>query len=117
MSKRIIQVSAGVAMFMILIAPVMVLAEVRPLPEPPVRDIDQLLNVLRFVVRIIFTVLMIAAIAFIFLAAYRYLTAGGDAAKMTEAHKALLSAAIAIAVALFATGVEALVRNILERGR
>jgi hypothetical protein len=113
MSKRIIQVSAGVVVLMMLAMPV--LAQVRPLPDPPITGVGQIIDVLNFIVRIIFTLLMIAAIAFIFLAAYRYLTAGGDATKMSAAHMSLLSAAIAIAVALLAVGVEAIVRNILER--
>jgi hypothetical protein len=117
MSKRIIQVSAGVVVLMMLAMPVLVLARVEPLPTPRVTGVDQIIGILDFVVRIIFTLLMIAAIAFIFLAAYRYLTAGGDATKMTAAHMSLLSAAIAIAVALLATGVRAIVEDILRGGR
>jgi threonine/homoserine/homoserine lactone efflux protein len=66
------------------------------------------------VIRIIFTLLMIAAIAFILYAAFKYLTAMGDAAKVQEAHRALLWAAVAIAVALIATGVRSIVNSVLQ---
>lgn len=112
MAKKIILFGAGIAM---LAMPFAAFAQfVEYLPEAPVAGIEDIINVLNFVVRIVFTVLMIAAIGFILFAAFKYLTAMGDAAKIQEAHKALLGAAAAIAVALLATGVRAIVESVLR---
>ncbi|MBI4085787.1 MAG: hypothetical protein HY433_00905 [Candidatus Liptonbacteria bacterium] len=55
---------------------------------------------------------MVSAIA-IFYAGFLYLTAGDSEEKVTKAHKQLLYAVIAIAVALFAYGMPKLVESIL----
>lgn len=95
--------------------PVAVMAQVQPLPPSPITDIAGVIRVLKFIVDIVFTVLMIVAIAFILIAAFKYLTAMGDATKVQDAHKMLLYAAVAIALGLIAKGVEAIVRSILQR--
>jgi fumarate reductase subunit D len=97
--------------------PVLVLAQITPLPPAPpgARSIGGLTNILRFVVDIIFTVLMILAIIFILFAAFYYLTAMGDPTKVGKAHNMLIYAAVAIAVALIAQGVEFVVRTVIER--
>jgi hypothetical protein len=112
MAKKIALLSVGVAT---LLMPVVTLAQIQTLPPSPVTSVRGIIDVLNFVLRIIFTVLMIAAIGFILYAAFKYLTAMGDPGKVAEAHKALLWAAVAIAVALVATGVRAIVESILGR--
>lgn len=57
----------------------------------------------------VFMALLLAAVAFVLLAAYRYLTAAGDPAKITTANKTLIFAAVAIAVALLARAVPVIV--------
>ncbi len=125
MSKRIIHIgakAAALAMIAMLVMPLFVAPvleaqeRVRPLITPTITTVADILGILQFVIRIIFTLLLIVAVGFILFAAFKYLTAMGDPAKVGEAHKALLSAAIAIAVALLATGVEFIVRNILGQG-
>lgn len=111
-TKKIALVCAGIAT---LAMPFAALAQIETLPSSPVTSVRNIVDILNFVIRIIFTVLMIVAIGFILYAAFKYLTAMGDAAKVQEAHRALLWAAVAIAVALVATGVRAIVESVLRR--
>jgi fumarate reductase subunit D len=115
MPKLILKVSAAAMMLAVTATPVLAQV-VGTLPASQVTGVDQIINIINYIVRVIFTVLMIVAIAFILWAAYKYLTAMGDPGKVADAHKALLSAAIAIAVALIATGVRAIVEGILRQG-
>jgi magnesium-transporting ATPase (P-type) len=90
-------------------------AQIEPYPQSPVRSISDILAVLRFVVRIVFTLLMIVAIIMIIYAGFKYLTAMGDPGAIQTAHRALVWAAVAIAVGLIAEGVRAIVESILTR--
>lgn len=74
-------------------------------------------SVLSLVQQILFWVSVafwIAAAGFIFYAAYLYLVAGGDAERVKKAHKQLLWAVVAIAVAIMAQGLPLLVGNFLR---
>jgi magnesium-transporting ATPase (P-type) len=88
---------------------------IEPYPQSPVRSISDIVAVLRFVVRIVFTLLMIVAIIMIIYAGFKYLTAMGDPGAIQTAHRALVWAAVAIAVGLLAEGVRAIVESILTR--
>ncbi len=112
MTKKIVLLGSGIA---ILVLPFAAMAVIENTPPSPVTSVGGIVDVLDFVVRIIFTVLMITAIAFILWAAFKYLTAMGDPGKIGDAHRALLGAAIAIAIALVATGVRKIVETILLR--
>jgi magnesium-transporting ATPase (P-type) len=64
-----------------------------------------------------FFALLLAAVGFVLYAAFRYLTAAGDPAKVTVANKTLIFAAVAIAVALVARAVPVIVGNfVLSNG-
>ena len=73
-----------------------------------------LIDVLRGVVRWIYIIFFVVAVMFILFAAFNYLTAGGDAEKVTTAKNQLIYAAIAIVVALLAVGFEVIIRNFLS---
>ncbi len=111
-AKKIVLLGVGAST---LLMPFAAMAQIQPLPDSPVRSVSDVISVLNFIVRIIFTVLMIVAIAFILYAAFKYLTAMGSPERVQEAHRALLWAAVAIAVALVATGVRAIIESILRR--
>lgn len=64
----------------------------------------------------VFLGLLLAAVAFVLLAAYRYLTAAGDPAKVTLANKTLIFAAVAIAIALLARAVPVIVGSFVVQG-
>ena len=61
----------------------------------------------------IFAVLMLVAVIYLVLAAYQFITGGGDPSKVTEARQKLLYAVIGIALALAASGVDNVLRNIV----
>ena len=63
----------------------------------------------------LFTILLVLAVLFILLAAYRYLTSGGGEG-VEKAHKMLIYAAVAIAVAFLSQGVSFVVAQLLRSG-
>jgi hypothetical protein len=65
------------------------------------------------IVNLLFAVLIFATIFFVVLAAFKYLTAGGDPEKVKAASHQLLFAAIAIVVALLAKGLPSIVNSIV----
>lgn len=64
----------------------------------------ELLGIMEYVTNWLFTILLVLAVFFIILAAYRYLTSGGGE-EVAKAHKMILYAAVAIAVAVLAKGI------------
>ena len=72
-----------------------------------------LVDILRNVVRWVYIIFFVLAVMWILLAAFNYLTAGGEAEKITKAKNMLIYAAVAIVVALLAVGFETIIRNFL----
>jgi len=72
-----------------------------------------LVDVLKGVIRWTYIIFFVIAVMFILFAAFSYLTAGGDAEKITTAKNRVIYAAIAIIVALLAVGFEVIIRNFL----
>lgn len=75
---------------------------------------NQLYEVLNRIAGIIARVFWIAAAAFVFYAAFLYLTASGNAEKVSKAHRQLWYTVIAIIVALFAYGLPKFLENTLK---
>ena len=75
--------------------------------------IGGLVDVLKGVIRWTYIIFFVIAVMFILFAAFSYLTAGGDAEKITTAKNRVIYAAIAIIVALLAVGFEVIIRNFL----
>lgn len=61
----------------------------------------------------VYTIFGIVAVIFIVLAAFDYLTSGGDPTKVKAAQSKLIYALVAIAVALIAGGATALIREFI----
>jgi len=72
-----------------------------------------LVDILRNVVRWVYIIFFVIAVMFILFAAFNYLTAGGEAEKITKAKNQLIYAVVAIVVALLAVGFETIIRNFL----
>jgi hypothetical protein len=68
------------------------------------------------VLRWIYAAAIIVGVIYILIAAYKYITAGGEAEKVSGAHKALTYAAIGIAVAILAYGVPVIIFNFVTAG-
>ena len=109
-----------VAIIALVMAPVSALAagdgDVKDLKlqlGEPIKDPTSLYGILNRVANWIFAVLMALAIIFVLMAAFTYLTSGGGE-EVKKAHKQLLYAAVAVAVAVLAKGIVAAVRLIVE---
>jgi fumarate reductase subunit D len=85
---------------------------VQNLPEG-VKDFGGFIKIFNTLINWIFTILLILAVFFILWAAFKYLTAGGDNEKIGSAHKILVYAVVAIAVALLAQGVRFVVAQLV----
>jgi len=90
--------------------------EVTKLPDSPVTTVDQIIKILNYVVNIVFTVVIIAAVGIFLFAAFTYITAGGDSSKTKQASNMLTWSAIGLGVALLAAGIRALIENFLQTG-
>ena len=74
------------------------------------------IEVFKTMITWVFTLLLIFAVLFIIMAAFSYLTAGGDEEKVAGAHKKIIYAVVAIAVAFLAQGVSYVVGELLNTG-
>lgn len=74
---------------------------------------EAFLSMLDTVLNWIFTIFIITAIIFIILAAFQFITGGGEPTKVKEAQKKLIWATVGIIVALLAKGFPSVIRNIL----
>src|SRR3989344_6347251 len=111
MSKKIMKVVAWTSLAL-SVAPYAVLAQ--GTPTPPITRISELTGNQGFICKFfnfLFGLLIILAIIFALVAAFRYLTAAGDPEKVKGASGTLLYAAIAVVVALIAKGVPFITAN------
>lgn len=94
--------------------PFVVRAQVTPIS--PISSASGINESICDILKWLYTLAIIAGVFFVILAAYRYMTSGGDPEKVKDAHKAILYAAVGIAVAIIAVGVPGIVASILEGG-
>ena len=71
-----------------------------------------LVETIQGIVDWIFVALLVAAVIFIVLAAFQFVTNGGDATAVSEARRKLMYAAIGIIVATLAKGIPTAIRSI-----
>jgi fumarate reductase subunit D len=101
-----------------LLVPLMVAQAVTPIAPP-----EGITTVESFTDRTVcaalnwlYTLALIVAVIFILLAAFKYITAGGDPEQVKSAGRSLLYAVVGIAVALLANGVPGIVNSFFEAG-
>ncbi len=82
-----------------------------PPGEPPA-DID-IMDVLQRIVSWLFSILLVVAAIFIIVAAYMFVTAGGEPEKVATARRFVLYALIGVAVAVASRGLVAFVERIV----
>lgn len=82
-----------------------------PLPGGPT-EVTAFINIICGIAGWMFVFLVVLAIIFVILAAFNYLTAGGDAEKVKTASNQLIYAAVAVAVGIFARGFPLLVSSL-----
>lgn len=83
-------------------------------PDAGVYDKQDLGNLLCNVIDFIFWLIIVIAVIMVLIAAFQYVTAGGDSEKTTTARRTLTYAAIGIAVALLAKGFPEIVSSIFS---
>lgn len=86
------------------------------IPQANITSLQSILNDLCVVFAWAFYFLIVLAIIFVVIAAFKYLTAGGEAEKVKSAGATLLYAAVAIGVALLAKAIPLIVGNFLGAG-
>jgi hypothetical protein len=62
------------------------------------------------------TVAFVVGVVYAIVAAFKYMSSGGEATKVSEAHKTLTYAAVGIGVAIIAEGFPSLVADLLGSG-
>jgi cell division protein FtsW (lipid II flippase) len=62
----------------------------------------------------LYNILIAASVVMIIIAAFNFLSSGGDQEKVTKARQQIIYAVIAVAVAILATGIIKLVQNFLS---
>ncbi len=85
-------------------------------PASPVTGISQISGtngLLCTIINWLFYLMIILAIIFVFVAAFKYLTAAGDPEKVKSAGSTLLYAVIAVVIALVAKGIPLIISSFL----
>ncbi len=82
----------------------------------PIQNVSGIVGVVASVVRWVYIIFFIIAVMYVLFAAFAYLSGGDDVEKMKVVHDRIKYAAIAIAVALMAVGLEMIVKNFLTTG-
>jgi len=93
----------------LLVLPIVSLAQIEPIPPGP-QTPQAIIDIIDRVANWFFAILLAAAVIFIVLAAYQFLTSGGDPARVGTARQSLIYALIGVAVAFLARGLVTLVR-------
>ncbi len=78
-----------------------------------ISNATQLVGILCTIMRWFFAIFIVVAVIFVILAAFKYLTGGGDPEKLRAANHSLVYTFIAIAVALIARTVPDIVANLI----
>ena len=81
--------------------------------KPVFTDVNGLLGFINKVINWIFTVLLVVAVIMVLMAAFQFLTNGGEDAKIKEAQKKLLYALIAIVIGALAKGLVLVISNLV----
>ncbi len=81
--------------------------------EGPITSLTEAKTVLENILGWVYTFFFIVAAIMILVAAFQYLTAGGNEEKVKKAKNSLIYAVIAIAIALVAMGVDNIIANIV----
>ncbi len=98
-----------------LVAPMRAFGESAPdLPDSGIEDPGDLIDLVCDLAGWMFTFIVVFAIVAILVAAFRYLTANGDAEAVEGANKALIFAAVAVAIGVVARAVPLVVQGFLD---
>jgi prepilin-type processing-associated H-X9-DG protein len=88
-----------------------------PTVKSPIKSVSDIQTWIVEITKWGFTIFFILAVAFILLAAYRYLMARDNETEVKKATASLKNAVIAIAIALVSAGVSSIVNSVLKIGQ
>jgi len=113
--KKTLQIATAVALAAL---PLMVGAQSVNIANLPtnISNVNVLLGKVCSIINLLFTILLIVAVIFIILAAFTYLTAGGDPEKVKKASSQVLYAVVAVVVATFAKIIPIVASNFIGSG-
>lgn len=108
-------------MTLMLVAPLMALTanaqyDTPPAPQTTVQSVDDIFVLVNSIFNILFWALIVLAGIFIIMAAFSYLTAGGDPEKVKTANQKVIYAAVAVVVAVLARAIPTVVCSFLSTG-
>ncbi len=86
------------------------------LPSPNVTTVANVFTVLCQLLGWLFILFIILAVVFVIVAAFKYLTAGGDAEKVGTANHMLIYAVVAVVVAVLARAIPVIIANFFSSG-
>lgn len=111
--KKLLYILPLIAMSAMIAMPV--LAQVGQ-ENPPVenRDLSGWLQIIITITKWLYTILLVVAVIFVILAAFKYLTAGGDPTAVKKANSQLIYAVVAIVVAILAFSIKTIVTGIIK---
>jgi phosphoglycerol transferase MdoB-like AlkP superfamily enzyme len=108
------KILSGLILVSLSVLPLIALAQrVGPLPGYTVAPESDIWEVLDRITNWLFSILLVVAVIFIIIAAFQFITAGGDPTKVASARNWVLYALIGVAVALLARGLVTFVSRIL----
>lgn len=82
--------------------------------DSPIKNVDNIYEILRRVVQYAYTLFFILAVLFILIAAFNFLTAKGDSAKVQSARSQITWAAVAIVIALISVGAAEIIKSFIS---
>ena len=103
------------ALLLTTLLPYAALAQPNIAPTP-ISTLQGVIDKICVAVNWIFTFLIIIAIVFVLIAAFKYLTAAGDPEKVKGASTSLVYAAVAVAVGILAKGIPLIVGSFFGGG-
>jgi len=80
----------------------------------PVSTPEKIFSILKTIVQYTYTIFFIVAVLFILIAAFNFLTAKGDPAKIIAARSQILWAIVAIIIALLSVGAAQIINNFIK---
>lgn len=84
--------------------------------DSPVKSVNQVIKILERIVEWTYRIFFIAAVFFILMAAFKFLSAGDDSEKINQAKKQIIYAVVAIIIALLSVSFTAIIENFLGGG-
>lgn len=85
-------------------------------PPDTIRTGGTLVQVVQGIINWVFVAFLIAAVLFVILAAFQFLTGGGDPQQVAEARQKLIWAAVAVVIATLSRAIPTVVNNIIGIG-